>query len=105
MRGLLKGQGQIGWPDQARINAIRLYIMKVTSSLETYRQSWAAQVIQDEAKAEEQDQIQSQKALIILRDGGLLEEALCQNEKIAKELLNKGSSEAPLAASRFWCES
>ena len=92
-RGFLNGQGQIGWPDEGRIRDIRYYIMKISSSLEHHRQAWAAQVLQDEAKAEEHDKIQAQKALRIMRERGLLEEALAQNEKLAKELLNKGSNE------------
>ena len=38
MRGFRNGQGQIKWPNQGRITDVRNYIVKVSSSLEGYRQ-------------------------------------------------------------------
>ena len=67
MRAFLGGRGQVQWPDLGRINDVRTYLIRVTSSLEAFRQSWAAQLIQDRQKAKEGEQEQARKVALILR--------------------------------------
>ena len=67
LRDWLKGKGQVGWPSETRLNKIRQYLMNISTSLESFRQNWAAQVIEDEKKAEEEDKAAAIKAVSILR--------------------------------------
>ena len=93
MRGFLKGRGQVDWPGARRIKAIREYLVKISSSLESYRQSWAVQWLKEVEKAEKKEKVQAQKALRIMRQRGLLELAFSRNKKKAQELINKGACE------------
>ena len=80
-------------PDQHRVKHMGEHIMKMSSSLEATRQSWAAQRLQEQAKTEKEEKAQAIKALRILRKMGLLEEAFSNNQEKAQELVNKGAAE------------
>ena len=93
MRGFQGGRGQVEWPDAKRIKAVREYIVRMSTSLEATRQSWAAQWLADEQKAQKESEAKALEALRILKKRGLLEEAFSKNAAKAEELINKGACE------------
>ena len=95
MRSYSGGQGLVGWPDEQRFQALRNYIMKVSSALEAHRQKWAAQWLEDEKKAEKEEQVQAKMVVRMLQERGLLEAAISRNEELGKQLVNQGANEEP----------